>query len=385
MKKNKLFSIPLLNLDHQHTPIHSELMSAIEEVVMSNHFILGPKVEELEETISDYVDATYGIGVSSGSDALLMCLMALDCGPGDLVLTSDYSFFATAGAVSRLGATPVFMDIEPETYNIDPDALKAWFDENPKLIEKVKAIIPVHLYGQSADLKPIMDLADQYDIPVIEDAAQAIGSTYPMNGSVQKIGSIGKMACFSFFPSKNLGCFGDGGIITTNDDELYEKLKILRNHGSKPKYYHKMIGGNFRLDALQAAVLLVKFKHLEQWHSERRINALFYDKNLNADWIQKPFAKYGSEHHIYNQYIISVDTDRDAFREYLKNHGIATEIYYPVPFHKQECFANLNYPQNAFPNASHAADHTLALPVYPGLTEEEKAYVVDIILKYSDA
>ncbi len=383
MQKNK-FSIPLLNLDHQHTPIHSELMSAIEDVVKSNHYILGPYVEELEGKISHYVNSKYGIGVSSGSDALLMCLMALDCGPGDLVLTSDYSFFATAGAVSRLGATPVFIDIEPTTYNIDPDALKVWFDENPGKIDKVKAIIPVHLYGQSADLKPIMDLADQYDIPVIEDAAQAIGTTYPMNGSVQKIGSIGKMACFSFFPSKNLGCFGDGGMITTNDDQLYEKMTIIRNHGSNPKYYHKMIGGNFRLDAIQAAVLLVKFKYLELWHAERRTNALFYDENLNADWIKKPLARYGLEHHIYNQYIISVDEDRDVFRKYLKDYSIATEVYYPVPFHKQECFANLNYPEDAFQNSAYAANHTLALPVYPGLTEEDKAYVVDVILEYSN-
>jgi len=377
-------NISLLELNYQHNPIHSELMSAIEEVVKSNHFILGPKVDELEEKIADYVNTKYGIGVSSGSDALLMCLMALDCGPGDLVLTSDYSFFATAGAVSRLGATPVFIDIEPVTYNIDPDALKAWFDKNPELIEKVKAIIPVHLYGQSADLKPIMNLANQYDVPVIEDAAQAIGSTYPMNGSVRKIGSIGKMACFSFFPSKNLGCFGDGGMITTNDYQLFEKLTILRNHGSKPKYNHKMIGGNFRLDAIQAAVLLVKFIYLEQWHAERRTNAAYYDENLNADWIQKPLAKYGPEHHIYNQYIISVDTNRDAFREYLKEHGIATEVYYPVPFHKQECFANLNYAKDAFPNSTYAADHTLALPVYPGLTMEEKQYIVDVILRYRD-
>jgi len=381
MQKNK-FSIPLLNLDHQHNPIHSELISAIEEVVKSNHFILGPKVEELEKTIADYVNAQYGIGVSSGSDALLMCLMALDCGPGDLVLTSDYSFFATAGAVSRLRATPVFIDIEPETYNMDTYALNAWFDKNPELIEKVKAIIPVHLYGQSADLKPIVDLADHYDIPVIEDAAQAIGTTYPMSESVQKIGSIGKMACFSFFPSKNLGCFGDGGMITTNDDQLYEKMIILRNHGSRPKYYHKMIGGNFRLDAIQAAVLLVKFKHLETWHHNRRVNAAYYEDHLQVDWITKPVAKYGREHHIYNQYIISVDSNRDAFRDYLKEHGIATEIYYPVPFHKQECFANLNYPKEAFPKSTHAADHTLALPVYPGLTEEEKAYVVDMVLNY---
>lgn len=374
-------NIPLLDLDYQHKPIAQELKDAIDEVIQSNHYILGPKVQELEEKIADYVGAKYAVGVSSGSDALLISLMALDIGPGDLVLTTDYSFFATAGAISRLGATPVFIDIELKTYNIDPDQLRLWVEQNPEKISKVKAIIPVHLYGQSADMHPIMEIAQQYNIPVIEDAAQAIGATYPTGNKTLKVGSMGSLACFSFFPSKNLGCFGDGGIVTTSDQMLYEKLLILRNHGSKPKYYHKIIGGNFRLDAIQAAVLLVKLTQLEEWHRQRRGNAQYYDHNIENKNLIKPEPAWGLNNHIYNQYVIRTDPglNRDALQDFLKEEGVASEIYYPVPFHKQECFNYLQYAPNDFPNSNLAADNTLALPVYPGLSKEKLDYIIDTI------
>lgn len=374
--------VPLLDLKAQLKQIHDELQTAVTDVLESTRYIMGPQVTELEKQIAAYCETGYAVGVSSGTDALLVALMALDIQPGDLVLTTPYSFFATAGVVARLHAVPVFVDIDPKTYNLDPVALKRWFNDNPEQIARVKAIIPVHLYGQCADMDPILVLAAEHRIPVIEDAAQAIGARYPSEGGPKKAGSMGLMGCFSFFPSKNLGGIGDGGMVTTNDGELAEKLIKLRNHGSHPKYYHALIGGNFRLDPIQAAALLVKLKYLDQWHTARQQNAAYYDEHLNLPGMQTPVIAYRREYHIYNQYILSVPGKRDELREYLNENKIGHEVYYPVPFHLQECFRYLGYERGAFPHSEYAAEHTIALPIYPELSEEQQAYVVEKIRKF---
>lgn len=371
--------VPLLDLKAQLKTIEQEVKKAVLEVVDSTAYIMGPKVEELEKQVAEYAGVPYGIGVSSGTDALLAALMALDVRPGDIVLTTPYSFFATAGVVARLGATPVFVDIDPATYNMDPQKLENWFSKNPSEISRVKAIIPVHLYGQCADMDPISSLARQHGIPVIEDAAQAIGSTYPGKSGVKKAGAMGHMGCFSFFPSKNLGGIGDGGMVVTADKNLSEKLRKIRNHGAAPKYYHALIGGNFRLDPVQAAVLLVKLPHLESWHEARRKNAAYYDAHLNVPGIRKPHLAYGGKHHIYNQYILSVPDRREELRKYLSENQIGNEVYYPVPFHEQECFRYLGYKSGDFPDSEHAAKHTIALPIYPELTREMQDFVIEKI------
>ncbi|MCK4715370.1 MAG: DegT/DnrJ/EryC1/StrS family aminotransferase [Candidatus Marinimicrobia bacterium] len=371
--------IPLLDLKAQLNTIRDEVKTAVDDVLESTRYIMGPKVTELEEKVADYCGANFAVGVSSGTDALLISLMALDVKPGDLILTTPYSFFATAGVVSRLNAVPVFVDIDPNTYNIDPEKLREWFQKNPDKTGNIKAIIPVHLYGQCADMDPILELANQYGIPVVEDAAQAIGSRYPSKDGVKQAGSIGAMGCFSFFPSKNLGGIGDGGMVTTNDGQVAEKLIKLRNHGSYPKYYHAMIGGNFRLDPIQAAVLLVKLKHLDTWHAGRQKNAEFYDGHFTVATIKKPVIAYRRDYHIYNQYILSVPEKRDELRKYLAANDVGHEVYYPVPFHLQECFRYLGYKKGDFPNSEYAAEHTIALPIYPELTDEMKAYVVEKI------
>ncbi|MBE7558804.1 DegT/DnrJ/EryC1/StrS family aminotransferase [bacterium] len=376
--------VPLLDLRAQLTGLEKEIKAAFNEVVDSTRYIMGPKVEELEKAIAAYCGCAHGIGVSSGTDALLVSLMALGVGPGDLVVTTPYSFFATAGVVARLGARPVFVDIDPATYNMSPARLAEWFSRAGAEADKVKAIMPVHLYGQCADMNPSLALAAERGIPVVEDAAQAIGAGYPGQAGVAKAGSMGRLGCFSFFPSKNLGAVGDGGMVTTNDAALAEKVARLRNHGAKPKYYHAMIGGNFRLDPIQAAVLLVKFPHLEDWHAARRKNAAYYDAHLNVPGVKKPVAVYGREHHIYNQYVISVPARRDQLREFLNQHKIGTEVYYPVPFHLQECFAYLGYRKGEFPESEHAAEHTVALPIYPELTAEMQDYVIETIGKFHD-
>ncbi len=369
--------VPLLDLRAQLQTIEAEVKAAVMEVVNSTRYVGGPKIDELERQIAEYVGTGYGVGVTSGTDALLVSLMAIGVGPGDLVLTTPYSFFATAGVVSRLNATPVFVDIEPESYNIDPNALAAWFDgAGADKISRVKAIVPVHLYGQCADMDPIMALARKHNIPVVEDAAQAIGASYPSSDGARKAGAIGDFGCFSFFPSKNLGCVGDGGMVVTNDQRTADLLRQLRNHGAEPKYYHKIIGGNFRLDPLQAAVLLVKLPHLESWHAGRRRNAEYYDRNLNVEGVTKPRLSYQRANHIYNQYVISVPRDRDGLRSFLTDNQIGCEVYYPVPFHLQECFASLGYKAGDYPNAEHAADHTLALPIYSELTDEMQDHVI---------
>ena len=374
--------VPLLDLNAQLQTIEKDVKAAVNEVIDSTRYIMGPKVVELEEQIAEYAGAKYATGVSSGTDALLISLMAMDVGPGDIVITTPFSFFATAGVIARLGATPAFVDIDPDTYNLSPDALRHWFEANKEKIDKVKAIIPVHLYGQCADMDPILEIAEKHNIPVIEDAAQAIGSGYPSKTGVKKAGTMGTMGCFSFFPSKNLGAMGDGGMVVTSDANIDEKLKKLRNHGAKPKYYHALIGGNFRLDPIQAAILLVKLPHLDKWHSMRQENAAYYDENLNVKGIKKPLVAYKREYHIYNQYVISVAEKRDELRKSLKENNIGTEIYYPVPFHEQECFRYLGYKSGDFPNSEHAATHTIALPIYPELTTEMQDYVIEKIGEY---
>jgi dTDP-4-amino-4,6-dideoxygalactose transaminase len=341
----------------------------------SQYFILGPKVKVFEENITNYCKTKYAVGVSSGTDALIIALMAADIQPGDEVITTTYSFFATAGSISRLNAKPVFVDIDPITFNIDPVAIEK------AITDKTKAIIPVHLYGQTADMDPILSIAKKYNLIVIEDGAQAIGSEYKDG---RRAGSLGDMGCFSFFPSKNLGGFGDGGMVTTNDEKLFQKLVYLRNHGAHPKYYHKMIGGNFRLDAIQAVVLDIKLKYLDKWTAGRQTNADYYTKGFNErnlkQAVNTPLAQKNYRH-IYNQFILRVQ-NRDALLAYLHDHNIGSEIYYPVTFNNQECFAYLGYNKGDFPIAEKAAEETIAIPIYAELTNEQKDYVMDTILDF---
>jgi len=378
--------VPLLDLKPQYQSLKKELDEALLRVAETQYFILGPEVEKMEKELCGYLDCKYAAGVSSGTDALLLALMALDIKPGDEVIVPTYSFFASAGVISRLNAIPVFTDIDPVTFNINPEEVEK------KITRKTKAVIPVHLYGQSCEMSEVMSIAAKHNIKVVEDAAQAVGSQYKDGRSAGTIGTIG---CFSFFPSKNLGCFGDGGLITTNDDELAEKIKILRVHGAEPKYYHKIIGGNFRLDALQAAVIRVKLPHLDSWSNKRRMNAesyssLFIDAGLaertgeikfnEKNKVLLPKAVYKNSglrnYHIYNQYIIRVEK-RDELRKFLAENKIGTEIYYPVPFHLQECFSGLGYQKKDFPAAEEAANTSLALPIYPELSEEQIKFVVE--------
>ena len=375
--------VPLLDLNAQLKTIEADVKAAVLDVVDSTQYIMGPKVEALQNAVSEYVGAKYGVGVSSGTDALLVALMALDVKAGDRVLTTPYSFFATAGVIARLGATPVLVDIDPTTYNLCPKALKEWYSSaSQQEIDSVKAIMPVHLYGQCADMDPILEIANQNGVPVIEDAAQAIGAQYPSKSGLKKAGAMGTIGCFSFFPSKNLGGVGDGGMVVTSDDALAEKLVKLRNHGAKPKYYHAMIGGNFRLDPIQAAVLLVKLPHLDSWHRMRQKNAAYYDEQLSAPNVVNPKIAYQREHHIYNQYVLCVPDRRDDLRKFLSENDIGNEVYYPVPFHEQECFQYLGYKTGDFPNSELAATHTIALPIYPELTNEMQDYVIAKIQEF---
>ena len=368
-------SVPLLDLKSQYAQIRSEIEPVIREVVESQYFILGPKVKELEESVARYSNVNHAVGVSSGTDALLIALMALEVGPGDEVITTPFSFFATAGVIARLQARPVFVDIREDTYNIDPDKIEA------VITSKTKAIIPVHLFGQLADMDPIMSIADKYRIPVVEDAAQAIGAEYKDG---RRAGSIGQIGCFSFFPSKNLGGFGDAGMVVTNDQQLAEKLVRLRVHGSEPKYYHQIVGGNFRIDALQAAVLSVKLKHLDEWTKARQQNAHEYlnmikerglDKHLTVPVIRDRYR------HIFNQFVLR-SSQRDDLVGHLKKHSIGCEIYYPVSLNNQECFSYLDYKEGSFPVSEKAADEVLAIPIYPELTGEQKTYVINSIADF---
>lgn len=360
--------VPLLDLEGQYRPLRDDILAAITRVCDSQRFIMGPEVEALERELAADLGAGDAIAVSSGTDAILAVLMALGIGPGDEVVTSTFSFFATAGCVARLGATPVLVDIDPTTYNLDPAAVRA------ALTPRTTAIIPVHLYGLCADMDPILAAASDAGVPVIEDACQTIGGTY----RGRQAGSMGTAGCFSFFPTKNLGAFGDAGLVTTGDRALGHEIRLLRNHGADRRYFHKRIGGNFRLDALQAAVLRVKRPHLPRWTEMRRANAaryaaLFASAGLTGR-IVLPTEPAGRRH-IFNQYVVRVP-DRDRVRAFLTERGIGTEIYYPVPFHLQECFAHLGHGRGDFPQAEAAADSTIALPVYGELTEAQQAAVV---------
>lgn len=374
--------VPLLDLHKQLAPIKGDLKEAFARLVDSAQFILGPQVQELERRIAAYSSAAYGCGVSSGTDALLLSLMALDIKPGDWIITTPYSFFATAGVIARLNARPVFIDIDEDSFNLSPDKLETWFNQAGADADKVKAIIPVHLYGQCADMDRIQAICEPRGIPVIEDAAQAIGATYPSRDGIKKAGGMGLFGCFSFFPSKNLGAMGDAGMVVTQDEAMAQKLALLRNHGATRQYYHAMVGGNFRLDTIQALALLIKLPHLDTWHGQRRENAARYDELFAGSPIKTPKPIYGRQHHIYNQYVITVPDRRDALRTCLTDAGIGHQVYYPVPFHRQDCFAGLGHEQGDFPAAEYAAAHTVALPVFSELTGEQQAYVAETILDF---
>ncbi|MFH0952908.1 MAG: DegT/DnrJ/EryC1/StrS family aminotransferase [Verrucomicrobiota bacterium] len=364
--------IPLLDLKAQYRSIRGEIDAAVAGVFESQHFILGPKVQECETAVARYSNARYACGVSSGTDALLISLMAENIGVGDEVITTPYTFFATAGSISRLGAVPVFVDVDPVTFNIDPARIEK------RVTAKTRAIIPVHLYGQMADMDPIMEIADRRKLVVIEDAAQAIGGEY----RGRRAGSIGHYGCFSFFPSKNLGGAGDGGMVVTQDADRAARLQVLRNHGMQPKYYHSMVGGNFRLDALQAAVIAVKIRHLDAWTSGRQANAERYDRLFAEAGLvgggRVTLPKVVAGRHVFNQYVIRTPV-RDRVIAALKARDIGHEIYYPVPLHLQQCFACLGHREGAFPESERAAKETLALPIYPELTDEQARAVVGCI------
>ena len=392
MSTPRKLHVPLLDLKPQYRALKAELDAVMLEVAASQMFILGPAVRALEEEVAAYSHARFGIGVSSGTDALLVALMALDIGPGDEVITSPYTFFASGGTIARVGARPVYLDIDPLTFNLDVSLLWDFVEDRCEIRDgvlinratggKVKAIMPVHLYGQAADIAPMVNLANRYRLRVIEDAAQAIGSEYPGG---HRVGGLGDIGCFSFFPTKNLGAFGDAGLCTTNDEALAAKLRMLRVHGMEPKYYHPLIGGNFRLDELQAAVLRVKLRHLDAWHAARQRNAAYYDRAFAAaagidGRVVTPEAPAGYRH-IYNQYVIRVP-GRDRLRAYLAECGVGTEVYYPVPLHMQECFAYLGYQPQDCPESARAARETLALPIFPELTEEQLQHVVDSVAEF---
>lgn len=365
-------SVPLLDLKAQYSTIRDQIEPVIKEVVESQYFILGPKVKELEEKIADYSQCKQAIGVSSGTDALLIALMAIDLKPGDEVITTPFSFFATAGVIARLNAKPVFVDIQEDTYNLDPSKIEA------AITDKTKAIIPVHLFGQVADMDPIMEIAKKHNLYVIEDAAQAIGSE---DDKGRRAGSLGHIGCFSFFPSKNLGGFGDAGMVVTNDDALAKKLIQLRVHGSEPKYYHQIIGGNFRIDALQAAVLTIKLDFLDQWTESRQKNAGEYIEKLKNNGLEKelglPFIKKGYRH-IFNQFVLR-SSKRDELIKHLREYNIGCEIYYPLTLSDQACFSYLNNKKGGFPVSEKAAEEVLAIPIYPELTPGQKDYIVKAI------
>ena len=362
--------IPLLDLKTQYASIKDKVLAAVSEVLETQICIGGPKVAELEEKIAAISNCKYAVGISSGTDAILSSLMSLGIGNGDEVITTPFTFFATVGCIARVGARPVFVDIDPETYNIDPNLVEQ------AVTKKTKAIVPVHLFGQMADMDPIVEIAEKYNLVVIEDAAQSITSTY----KGKKAGSIGAVGCFSFFPSKNLGAAGDGGMIVTNNEQLYGRLKAMRNHGSNPKYYHQFVGGNFRLDAIQAAVLLVKFSHLDDWSEARRRNAAFYNEKFADTVIETPYINPGCVS-IYNQYVIRIPK-RDEAVTRLRRENIGCEIYYPCPMHLQECFRNLGYKQGDFPKTEKASNEVLAIPIYPELTDDMQNCVAEKIISF---
>ncbi len=384
-------NVPLLDLKVQFAQIRAEVMPLIEQVCTTQQFILGENVRGFEQEIARYCGAPFAVGVSSGTDALLLAMMALGIGAGDEVVTSPFTFFATAGTIARTGARPIFCDIDPVTFNMSPSAVQTFIERdcvntgdglvNRATRGRVKAIMPVHLYGQSADMDGLMEIARRHGLKVIEDAAQAVGTEYKHG---VRVGSIGDIGCFSFFPSKNLGAFGDAGLCTTKDPELAERMRVLRVHGGKPKYFHALIGGNFRIDELQAVVLRIKLKYLDGWTSGRQRNAAYYDRAFSAarlgSRVITPRAAPG-QRHIFNQYVIRVH-ERDALRKFLGEHGIGTEIYYPVPLDRQECFSYLGYAPGTFPESERAAAETVAIPIYPELTEDQLGTVVARVTEY---
>lgn len=381
--------VPLLDLRPPLEELRDEIVEAVTQVIDSTRYIMGPEIDGLEKEIAAYCGTKDAVGVSSGTDALLLALMVLEVGPGDLVMTSNFSFFATAGVVARLNATPVFVDIDPQTFNLDPESLsRALAEMDEQTRKRVKAIIPVHLYGQCADMEAILKISREYNIPVIEDGAQAIGAECEIDGQKRSAGSSGGFGCFSFFPSKNLGGVGDGGIVTINNSEMADQLRLKRVHGGERKYYHRVIGGNFRLDPIQAAVIRVKLPHLNKWHSQRQDNAehynkLFAEKDLGGK-VQLPFVGHSENlqnPHIYNQYVIKAER-RDELQAFLAENEIASEVYYPLPFHLQECFLHLGGKTGDFPVSEAAAKEVLALPVYPGMTKEMRETVVEQIANF---
>jgi dTDP-4-amino-4,6-dideoxygalactose transaminase len=381
-------NVPVLDLQRQYESIQNEIDTAILEVVRSAKYVLGPYVKDFEEKAADYCCAKHAIGVASGTDALLLSLRALDIGPGDAVILPSFTFFATAGVIHNVGATPVFCDIDPQTFNLDPTHLHELL-RNSKLAAKPRAIIPVHLYGQIADMDEITVIAKEYGLAVVEDAAQAIGATYSgprtMDPGPVKAGTLGDLGCFSFYPTKNLGAYGDGGMITTNNDELADKLRMLRVHGSRPKYYHRMVGINSRLDAIQAAILGVKLNHLDAWSKARAEIADRYDEALSqVEGITPPLRVPGRSH-IFHQYTIRIaDGRRDELKEHLQEQGIGSMIYYPVSLHLQECFAHLGYREGELPQSERASREVLSLPIFPELTIEEQQVVVKTIAAFME-
>ncbi len=392
--------VPLLDLSEQYKGLAEQIRMAINEVVASQRFILGPKVEAFEKAIAAYCDTPHAIGVSSGTDALLAVLMALEIGPGDAVITSAYSFFATAGCIARVGATPLFVDVDPRTYNVSLVALESYIENRCKRDShgqlrdtagrRIRAIIPVHLFGLCCDMDPVHAISERYNLEVIEDAAQAVGAEY-LTGhmGLRKAGTMGEVGCFSFYPSKNLGAAGDAGMIVCRDEKLAKRLRIFRQHGMEPRYQHHFIGGNFRLDEIQAAILTVKLPHLDTWSAARRVAADFYREEFTraglAEKIALPAEPYRAgglrNHHIYHQYAIRAPR-RDELREHLARRAVETAIYYPLGLHEQKCFAYLGYNTGDFPEAERAARETLALPIYPEISREAQRHVVKLIAEF---
>lgn len=365
--------IPMLDLSEQYSTMRDDIIKALDEVMSSSQFILGSHVKQIEASVAEFVNAKHGIGVANGSDAIHIALDACGVKQGDEVITTPFTFFATAGAIARAGATPVFVDIDPVTFNIDPAKIEE------AITERTKAIIPVHLYGQSADMDPILEIAKKHGLAVVEDAAQAIGAEY----KGKKVGEMGDATTYSFFPTKNLGAYGDGGMVVTNDAELAEKMRIIRVHGSKPKYYHQVLGYNSRLDEMQAAILNIKLPHLGKWGENRRERAAYYTEKLNeklSEYITTPKEVEGN-YHVFHQYTLRVEK-RDELQAFLKENGVASMIYYPVPLHIQPVFANLGYKEGDFPISEKAAKEALSLPMFPELKQEQQDYVIETIEKF---
>ncbi|PYK65072.1 MAG: transcriptional regulator [Verrucomicrobia bacterium] len=391
--------VPLLDLSQQYRTLAEPIHEAIDAVLASQRFILGPKVNAFEKAVSDYCNAPHAIGVSSGTDALLAILMALGIGRGDAVITTPFAFFATAACITRVGAKPLFVDIDPSTYNISASALQEHLEKNCRTDskgelttpggEKIRAILPAHLFGLCCEMDVIQEISERYHLDVIEDAAQAIGAEYQLGGKIAKAGTMGKAGVLSFYPSKNLGAAGDAGMIICSDDELARKLRILREHGMEPRYYHHVIGGNFRLDEMQAAILLVKLPHLDHWSAARRAAADFYGAEFVRSGLTEKIAlpaepyrdRRLTNHHIYHQYVIRAPR-RDALRQHLTEREIETAIYYPLGLHQQKCFAYLGYGKGNFSEAERAARETLALPIYPEISREAQRYVVSSIAEF---